>query len=281
MQVNTISTTNTITNTTKSTEKSQSNFKSYLGESQELDTIFQKAADTYGVDVNLLKAIAKTESNFTADATSSAGAMGIMQLMPNTAKALGVSNPYDAEESIMGGAKYISQMLKKYDGDVKLALASYNAGPGNVAKYGGIPPFKETQNYVTKVISAYQGNSSSTTSTTKTNTTIAASTVGSTSATNASVEASLENASMRWDILSANRSDRLNSYVSLISEYTRSKEIDELFSYMDYLKFVDSITNQQEEEEEETKTEMASQTAAVQLSSLANHPLLLRTNGIL
>lgn len=281
MQVNTISTTNTVTNTTKSTEKTQSNFKSYLGESQELDTIFQKAADTYGVDVNLLKSIAKTESNFTTDATSSAGAMGIMQLMPNTAKALGVSNPYDAEESIMGGAKYISQMLKKYDGDVKLALASYNAGPGNVAKYGGIPPFKETQNYVTKVMSAYQGNSSSTTSTTKTTTTNTASAVGSTSDTNASVDASLEKASMRWDILSSNRSDRLNSYVSLISEYARSKEIDELFSYMDYLKFVDSITNQQEEEEEETKTETASQTAAVQLSSLTNHQLLLRTNGIL
>ena len=118
--------------------------------------LFNEAATTYGVDVNLLTAIAKQESNFKADAVSSAGAIGIMQLMPATAESLGVSNPYDARENIMGGAKYIRQMLDRYDGDVTLALAAYNAGSGNVVKYGGVPPFTETQNYVAKVTANYE-----------------------------------------------------------------------------------------------------------------------------
>ena len=118
--------------------------------------LFNEAATTYGVDVNLLTAIAKQESNFKADAVSSAGAIGIMQFMPATAESLGVSNPYDARENIMGGAKYIRQMLDRYDGDVTLALAAYNAGSGNVAKYGGVPPFTETQNYVAKVTANYE-----------------------------------------------------------------------------------------------------------------------------
>ena len=123
---------------------------------QSLDTIFQKAAKQYDVPVSLLKAIGKAESNFNPEAVSSAGAQGVMQLMPATAQSLGVTNPFDAEQNIMGGAKYINQMLDRYDGDVKLALAAYNAGSGNVAKYGGIPPFAETQNYVKKVM-AYAG----------------------------------------------------------------------------------------------------------------------------
>ncbi len=123
---------------------------------QSLDSIFQKAAQEYDVPVALLKAIAKAESNFNPEAVSSAGAQGVMQLMPATAQSLGVTDPFNAEQNIMGGAKYIKQMLERYDGDVKLALAAYNAGSGNVAKYGGIPPFEETQNYVKKVM-AYAG----------------------------------------------------------------------------------------------------------------------------
>lgn len=139
----------------------------------DLMSIFQEAAQTYGVDVNLLTAIARQESNFTATATSSSGAMGIMQLMPATAQGLGVNDAYNPYENILGGAKYISQLLSRYNGNVSLALAAYNAGSGNVAKYGGIPPFAETQNYVSKVLGYYQD--STTNGTVNTNNTSAAS----------------------------------------------------------------------------------------------------------
>ena len=122
---------------------------------QELVPYFEEAAATYGVDVKLLELIAKKESNFHADATSHAGAMGIMQLMPATAEGLGVTDPYDARQSIMGGAKYIADKIKMYSGNISLALAAYNAGSGNVAKYGGIPPFTETQNYVAWITERY------------------------------------------------------------------------------------------------------------------------------
>ena len=123
-----------------------------------MDDIFQTAAQKYNLPVNLLKAVAKVESGFDADAVSSCGAQGVMQLMPGTAASLGVENPLDAEQNIMGGAKYLSQMLDRYDGDTKLALAAYNAGSGNVAKYGGIPPFKETQSYISKVLNEAGGD---------------------------------------------------------------------------------------------------------------------------
>lgn len=117
-----------------------------------MDTIFTQASKQYHVPVNLLKAVAKAESDFDPNTVSSAGAQGVMQLMPATARSLGVTDPFDPEQNIMGGAKYLGQMLERYDNDAKLALAAYNAGSGNVAKYGGIPPFKETQNYVQKVM---------------------------------------------------------------------------------------------------------------------------------
>ncbi|SES70754.1 lytic transglycosylase domain-containing protein [[Clostridium] polysaccharolyticum] len=116
-----------------------------------LETYFQEAADTYGVPVALIKAVAKAESDFNTQAVSSVGAQGIMQLMPATAKGLGVQNSFDARENILAGTKYLADKLTKYNGSVKLALAAYNAGSGNVDKYGGVPPFQETQNYIKKI----------------------------------------------------------------------------------------------------------------------------------
>jgi len=130
------------------------------GTGTKLDDIFSEASQQYDVPISLLKAVAKAESNFRADATSACGAMGVMQLMPGTAKSLGVTDPYDPAQNIMGGAKYLRTLLDQFDGNIPHAIAAYNAGPGNVKKYNGIPPFKETQNYVNKVI-AYCADTSS------------------------------------------------------------------------------------------------------------------------
>lgn len=158
--VDTSPVTDTFTSSSSSANTTAANATSSgsVSSPENLEEYFKEASETYGVDINLLKAIARQESNFNPSATSSAGAMGVMQLMPSTAKGLGVTNAYDAQQNIMGGAKLMAQNLKKYNGDVSLALAAYNAGGGNVDKYGGIPPFKETQNYVKKVLGYYQNS---------------------------------------------------------------------------------------------------------------------------
>lgn len=115
------------------------------------DAYFKEASSKYDVSESLLKAIAKAESDFNPNCISSAGAMGVMQLMPETAKGLGVDDPYDPEQNILGGAKCISQKLKEFNGDVKLALAAYNAGSGAVRRNGGIPSYCNT--YVNRVLS--------------------------------------------------------------------------------------------------------------------------------
>lgn len=121
---------------------------------ESMDAIFEEAAQRYQVPVALLKAVGKVESDFNPKAVSSAGAQGVMQLMPGTAKDLGVTDPFDARSNIMGGAKYLAQKLEKYNGDIDLTLAAYNAGSGTVAKYGGVPSF--TRKYIAKVKS-YMG----------------------------------------------------------------------------------------------------------------------------
>lgn len=111
----------------------------------------EAAAKQHKVDPLLIKAITRVESCFDPHAVSVAGAQGLMQLMPATAAELNVTQPFDEKQNLMGGAKYIAQMLSMFDNDLDLALAAYNAGPGNVRKYKGIPPFKETQQYVQQV----------------------------------------------------------------------------------------------------------------------------------
>ncbi|PYR68104.1 MAG: hypothetical protein DMF87_17615 [Acidobacteria bacterium] len=115
------------------------------------DEFIREASARYGVDATLVRSVMQTESAFDALAVSRAGAMGLMQLMPEVAEELGVEDPFDPRQNVMGGTRYLRRLLNLYDGNVPLALAGYNAGATNVAQYGGVPPFPETQNYVKQI----------------------------------------------------------------------------------------------------------------------------------
>lgn len=135
---------------TSSVSKSRTISSSKSGETT-LQDIFERAAQKYDVSYDFLVAVAKAESDFNTKCVSSAGAQGIMQVMPEEQKGLGIKDPFDAEQNIMGAAKLLKAHLKKFNGDYTLAAAAYNAGSGTVKKYGGVPPYKETQNYVKKI----------------------------------------------------------------------------------------------------------------------------------
>ena len=123
--------------------------------SGELDSIIQEAARRHGVDPNLVRALIKVESNFDAHAVSRKGAMGLMQLMPSTARTLNVSNPFDPQQNVDGGVRHLKRLLQDFNGDVKLSLAAYNAGAGAVTRSNGVPPYAETRNYVKRITTLY------------------------------------------------------------------------------------------------------------------------------
>ena len=123
------------------------------------DDLIIEAARLHGLDPRLIRSIVEVESAFNPKAVSPAGAKGLMQLRPILARELGVRNPFDPRQNIMGGARYLRQLLNMHDGNIRLALASYNAGPGNVMRYAGVPPFRETQKYVERILALLEERS--------------------------------------------------------------------------------------------------------------------------
>jgi soluble lytic murein transglycosylase-like protein len=126
---------------------------------KEIDKAIEQAAERHNVDPNLVRSVIKVESNFNPNAVSRKGAMGLMQLMPQTARSLKVTNPFDPQQNVDAGVRHLKQLLENYGGDVRLTLAAYNAGSGAVARSAGIPRYSETQNYVRRITNLYYGGS--------------------------------------------------------------------------------------------------------------------------
>jgi soluble lytic murein transglycosylase-like protein len=126
---------------------------------KDIDSAIEQAAARHNVDANLVRSVIKVESNFNPNAVSRKGAMGLMQLMPQTARSLNVTNPFDPQQNVDAGVRHLKKLLESYGGDVRLTLAAYNAGAGAVARSAGIPRFSETQNYVRRITNLYYGGS--------------------------------------------------------------------------------------------------------------------------
>jgi soluble lytic murein transglycosylase-like protein len=135
------------------------NFRGASASPEDIDSAIAQAAARHNVDPNLVRAVVKVESNFNPNAVSRKGAMGLMQLMPSTARQLKVKNPFDPEQNVDAGVRHLKQLLENYGGDVKLTLAAYNAGAGAVARSSGVPHYAETQNYVRRITNLYYGGS--------------------------------------------------------------------------------------------------------------------------
>ncbi len=133
------------------------NFRGPIASPGDIDGAIEQAAARHNVDPNLVRAVVKVESNFNPNAVSRKGAMGLMQLMPSTARQLKVRNPFDPEQNVDAGVRHLKQLLESYDGDIKLTLAAYNAGAGAVARSSGVPRYAETQNYVRRITNLYYG----------------------------------------------------------------------------------------------------------------------------
>ena len=135
------------------------NFHGTAASPVDIDSAIEQAAARHNVDPNLVRAVVKVESNFNPNAVSRKGAMGLMQLMPSTARQLKVKNPFDPEQNVDAGVRHLKQLLESYGGDIKLTLAAYNAGAGAVARSSGVPHYAETQNYVRRITNLYNGGS--------------------------------------------------------------------------------------------------------------------------
>ena len=133
------------------------NFRGPTASPGDIDSAIEAAAARHNVDPNLVRAVVKVESNFNPNAVSRKGAMGLMQLMPSTARQLKVRNPFDPVQNVDAGVRHLKQLLESYDGDIKLTLAAYNAGAGAVARSSGVPRYAETQNYVRRITNLYYG----------------------------------------------------------------------------------------------------------------------------